>query len=185
MSPHFLALPLPSSIRSELARFCYGLPQVRWVPEENLHLTLRYLGPLSSSQVEEVQERLKGLFFHPFSLKLEGVGHFQGKGRHGVIWVGIRENTFVSSLKKNMDLLLRDLSLPSDPRPFHPHVTLGRFERLHPNRLHDYLLAQGSYQSADILIPSCQLLQSRQTPKQVIYEIIEEYFAVEPETGED
>lgn len=185
LSPYFLALPLPSSIRSQLARLCYGLPQVRWVLEENLHLTLRYLGPLSSSQILDVQEHLKFLFFHPFLLKLEGIGHFHSKGRHGVIWVGTRENAFLSSLKKNIDLLLRELSLPTDHRPFHPHVTLGRYERLHPNKLHDYLLAQADYQSEETLINSCHLLQSRQTPKHVIYEKIDEYFATKPEAGED
>ena len=68
MHSHFLALPLPPSIRSRLASFCYGVPHVQWVEEENFHLTLRHFGPLSDQNAALIEERLETLFFVKFSL---------------------------------------------------------------------------------------------------------------------
>lgn len=185
MFSYFLALSLPLSIRSRLASFCYGLPQVRWIEEENFHLTLRYFGPLSNIQLEEIQSHLEQLFFHPFFLTLKGVGYFRSRD-HGVIWMGTEENVSLLSLKKELDLSLKKIFLPTeDRRPFHPHITLGRYERLNMERLGEYLTQYADYQSEPIEINTCYLMKTQQTPKRVFYEIIQEYQASPFHIGED
>lgn len=184
MQPHFLAIPLPPHIRSKLASFCYGLPKVHWIEEENFHLTLRYFGPLNDTHLAQIQERLKSLFFPPFSLILQGAGHFHSKGNRGVIWIGVENNNQLLSLKKEINNQLRGLILPSDER-FHPHISLGYYERLNPEKLGDYLSALAVYQSEPIEITDCVLLRSQQTPKRVIYEVVDYYSASLLATGED
>lgn len=185
MHPHFLALPLPASIRSRLASFCYGLPQVRWVEEENFHITLRHFGPLTDAAVRDIHDHLQSLFFTSFSLVLQGVGHFSTKGKRNSIWVGVADNAALTSLKKEIDRLLRDLKLSPDEHAFHPHITLGHYERLNPERLGDYLMTHANYQSLPIEIASCQLMRSLQTSKHVIYEVVDDYAASKLATGED
>lgn len=185
MHPHFLAIPLPSSARSRLASFCYGLPQVRWIEEDNLHLTLRYFGPLPDPIVANIHERLEKIFFLSFSLILQGAGHFHSKVNRGVIWIGVAENLHLISLKKEVDRLLRGLDVPPENRLFHPHVTLGHYERLNPQKLGEYLATYADYQSLPIEVKSCLLMRSLQTPKRMIYETVEHYHASLPATGED
>ena len=185
MHPHFLAIPLPEPIRSRLASFCYGLPQVHWVHEENFHLSLRSFGPLSDSVLSGIQERLKHIFFSPFSLVLQGAGHFHSKGNRGSIWIDVAENPELSTLKKEIDQNFRDLILPSEGHRFHPHITLGYYEHLNPQKLGDYLAALADYQSDTIEVNSYLLMRAQQTPNRVIYQTIEHYSASLPATGED
>lgn len=184
MYPHFIAIPFPKHVQSRLASLCYGLPQVRWVEEENFHLTLRHFGPLSDTCLANIQEHLATLFFSPFSLVLQGVDHFHSKGKRGVIWIGVKESSALHSLKKEINRQLRDLALPPDEH-FHSHVTLGYYERLNPQRLGDYLLSLADYQSEPIEVTSCLLMRSQQTPQRVIYQIIDEFLAFPKITGED
>jgi 2'-5' RNA ligase len=185
MYSYFLALPLPPIARARLATFCYGLSQVRWVEEENFYLILRQFGPLTSQVLTTIHERLENLFFLPFSLVLQGVGHYHAKGNRGTLWMGVAHPSPLISLRKEIDRHLRDVQLRPDERSFHPHVILGFYERLDPQRLGDYLITHGDYQSWPIEVTSCLLLRSLQTSKHTIYEVIEEYLASQLATGED
>lgn len=183
MTSYYLALDLPPSIQLSLASLCYGLPQVQWVEENSFHLNLRFLGNLSLPQVEEVQQRFSSLFFSPFELTLQGVGHFHAKNR-GMVWAGALATPSLLKLKKEVDKALKGLSLPSEPA-FQPVVILGYYERLHADRLQDYLMNHAGYQSAPIEITSCSLLCRHTTAKRVFYEVIEQYEASPAATGED
>jgi 2'-5' RNA ligase len=185
MDSLFFALPLPGHIRSRLASFCYGLPRVHWIEEENFHLSLRHLGPVSNSNLLEIEERFKLFFFSPISLILQGVGHFHSKGNRGVIWMGALENPQISSLKKEIDGHLKGLTLPAEKHHFQPHITLGYYEHLNPQKLGDYLSTLTDYRSEIIEINSCLLMRKQQTPKRVFYQTIEHYSASLPATGED
>ncbi len=185
MHPHFLAIPLPSMIRSRLASFCYGLPQVRWVEEENFHLTLRYFGPLADPAVAAIHECLQNLFFQSFPLILQGMSHFPSKGNGGILWVGVAQNPHLSSLRKAIDRHLRELNLSIETRFSHPHIILGHYERLNPQRLGDYLTAHADYQSLAMEVTCYLLMRSFQTSKRMIYETLYHYPASLLATGED
>ncbi len=185
MHSHLLALPLPSSVRSRLASFCYGPPQINWLQEENFYLFLRHLGPLSDSLLKEIQDRLNALFFRPFFLILQGMGYFHSKGNHGTIWVGTAPNSELLSLKKTIDAQLRGLSLPSEDRSFHPHITLGYYDHMNMQKLGDYLTAYRDYQSESIEVTQCLLLRLQHTTKRTFYHLVEQYSASLPIIEED
>lgn len=185
MDSYLLAIPLPTKIRTRLASLCYGLPQMRWIDEENFHLTLRYFGPLSDQQLDIIQERLQTLFFTPFSFNLQGIEPFQSKNHRGALRVGISHDTDLFTLKKKIDGHLQNLSLPSEEHAFHPHVTLGHYERLNGERLGDYLSACADYQSESIEVTECLLLRTHSTPKRIFYQTLEHYLVSSPATGED
>ncbi len=169
MHPHYLALPLPFAIRSRLASFCYGLPQIDWVEEENFHLMLRNFGLLSDLPIREIQDRLRDLFFHPFPIVLQGIYHSFSKENRGKIWVGIVDNPALLSLKKQIESLLRGLELPTENRTFQPHITLGYYERINIQKLGEYLNVHADYQSESIEIINCVLLRAQHTSKRIYY----------------
>ena len=184
MYHYALIIPLPDQIRTRLASFCYGLPQVHWVENENFHLTLRFFGPLSDMHLAEIQERLKLLFYTPFSIVLQGFGYHHVKKDRGSIWIGIVDQSKLLILKKEINSQLRGLSLPTAESSV-PHITLGHCDRINPHKLGDYLTANNVYQSEPIEIRNCSLIRIQHTPKRVIYQIVEDYPASQPTTGID
>lgn len=183
MYNYLLAIPLPAKIRTRLASLCYGLPQVRWIEEENFHVTLRYLGPLNDQQLATIHERLQTLFFTPFSFMLQGIEPFHSKNHRGTIKVKVEKSTVFLDLKKKIDCYLKDLSLPNEEHTF--HVTLGHYDHLNGQRLGDYLSAQADYQSESIEVTECLLLRVHSTPKHIFYQTLEHYVASPPATGAD
>ncbi len=183
MDSYLLAIPLPAKIRTRLASLCYGLPQVRWVEEENFHIIVRYLGPLNDQQLAAIHERLQTLFFPPFSFILQEIEPFHSKNHRGAIRVKVSENKEFLELKKKIDRSLKDLSLPNEESTF--HVTLGHYDHLNGQRLGDYLSAQADYQSEPIEVTECLLLRVHSTPKHVFYQTLEHYAASLPATGAD
>ena len=184
MNSFFLAIPLPATTRTRLTSLCFGLQNVRWVEEENFHITLRYLGYLSDNDLQEIQEHLKSIYFSPFFVVLQGVSHFNSKGNRGTLWVGIAENPPLTQLIKEMNQLLKGFSLKAEEHA-HPYITLGRYDHLNFQKLGDFLSTFEHFQSEPIEVKSCLLMRTLQTPKRVIYETVEEYTASPLELGED
>lgn len=185
MDSYLVAIPLPANLRSRLASLCFGLPQVHWVDEENFHLTLRYLGHLTTHQLEDVQEKLSTLFFHSFTMTLQGIRSHHSKNHQGSIQLGLLSNPALLTLKKEVNACLTGLDLLKEEHPFIPHVTLGYFEKLHSEKWGDYLTTYADFQSLPIEVNDCLLLSSHQTPKRFYYKIIEKYQAALIERGED
>ena len=87
----FVALGLPEALCDELSAMCGGIPGARWVPAENYHLTLRFIGEVPKYQAQEVDEALAAIRAPGFELTLRGVGTFGKDGRMATLWVGVEK----------------------------------------------------------------------------------------------
>jgi 2'-5' RNA ligase len=135
----FLALPLPEGQRrllgvhvEECAR---RAPGYRWVPPDNLHLTLRFLGSLEASRLEQLRRGLEMVHAPSFELGLDGRGSFGPRAAPRVVWLGVgagREDC--ANLAEEIEDACRAIGLESEARPFRAHVTLAR-ARPAPSRL--------------------------------------------------
>ena len=72
----FVGLDLPWELRQRLAVLAGGIPGARWVPPDNYHLTLRFIGEVLPHQAEEVDLSLTTLRARGFELTLAGLGSF-------------------------------------------------------------------------------------------------------------
>jgi 2'-5' RNA ligase len=130
----FIAIELPPEIKKQLDALEERLksgqhPFVKWVDPEGIHLTLKFLGSISSDTVsgviQGVARALKGV--SPFNLQLGGLGAFPNWQRPQVIWVGVRgEVEKVVSLQRGIETILSPLGFPPESRSFSPHLTLAR-----------------------------------------------------------
>lgn len=104
---------------------------IKWVPVENIHLTLKFLGDVSESNQEMLSEIIQSsaLSHHNFELSIGGTGAFPNESRPRVLWVGVEAPTELSSLQRSIDLETARLGYKSDRRPFSPHLTIGRVSR--------------------------------------------------------
>ncbi|XFO65731.1 RNA 2',3'-cyclic phosphodiesterase [Sporomusa silvacetica DSM 10669] len=97
--------------------------------QANLHLTLQFLGEVSEQEMGPVVQALQKTAqdHSAFLLALKCVGSFGNKSPFRVIWGGIDGDTLsLTSLQKDLSILLSTLGFPQEKRSYQPHITLGR-----------------------------------------------------------
>lgn len=129
----FVALDLPEAHRREIARRSAGLaarlPPARWVPADNLHLTLVFLGATAEERLPDLRAALAPAFAGrgPLRLEVAGAGTFPPGRPARIAWVGLRGGPELLALQGRVAAAAADcLGLEPERRPFHPHVTLAR-----------------------------------------------------------
>jgi 2'-5' RNA ligase len=133
----FIALEIPASIQQAIQQQTAGLRKsadsslVRWVPADNLHLTLKFLGDVSSTNLQFVTQMLsREADQHPsFSMEISGIGAFPNPRRPRVIWIGIHAREVLPALYHGLETATTRLGYPPEERPFSPHLTIGRVKQ--------------------------------------------------------
>ena len=129
----FIAALIPAEVRRRLAEVEEKLrasgADVKWVPEENFHITLKFLGYVEPERLEAVvraaESAIKGL--SPFDVSLSGVGAFPKPSRPSVVWIGITEGgEELKALAERIEAAMERIGFGCEQRPFSPHITAGR-----------------------------------------------------------
>ncbi len=133
----FIAADLPEDLRHALERVTRhlkgelkGIP-IRWVPPENIHLTLKFLGEVSQRNLPFLVELLQGEVAdqRPFEFGVGGLGAFPDIRRPRVIWVGVKGPKELHDLHHAVENAMEKIGYARESRPFEPHLTLGRISR--------------------------------------------------------
>jgi 2'-5' RNA ligase len=129
----FIAIEMPPPVVDIVRRTQQALQRggvhMRWVKPENVHLTLRFLGDISTGDIDPIRCALEKLAAESPSatLRIEGAGVFPGPARPRVVWLGLGGQThLLGELHQRLSLLLSRLGFPEEKRPFRGHLTLGR-----------------------------------------------------------
>lgn len=107
--------------------------QVRWIPPESYHITLKFLGATEPEVANAIRDRLAAALapISPFEITTRGVGAFPNAHNARVLWAGIEDRDGgLSRIAAIVEDELDNLGFPREKRPFHPHVTLGRVKRV-------------------------------------------------------
>jgi RNA 2',3'-cyclic 3'-phosphodiesterase len=112
----------------EIGRLRDVAPDVAWVADANLHVTLKFLGQVDPARIPEIADAIgKAASRTPaFELDVRGLGAFPSTSRPRVIWAGLEAPRALAALAGDVDTALAALGLPRESRPFAAHVTLGR-----------------------------------------------------------
>lgn len=174
----FVAIELPRVLRAQIAHlieeFEKGDYPVRWVSEENLHLTLKFLGEIPTKLVEDVVKRLEtiGEELTPFSLSLKGVGGFPTHRSPRVIWLGVGEGEAqLREIQRRVEEALFEIGCKPEDRRFHPHLTIGRTK----GKADFEAIFKTQYHSKEFKVDSLTLFKSTLTPSGPIYEPIKRF----------
>jgi RNA 2',3'-cyclic 3'-phosphodiesterase len=124
----FVALDLPWEIKEELSDLTCNIPGARWVPTDNFHLTLRFIGEADRLQAEEIDLALATLRGRSFSFSLSGLGWFEKAGRVSTLWAGVERNEDLARLQAKVETALYRVGFAPDRRRFTPHVALARMD---------------------------------------------------------
>jgi 2'-5' RNA ligase len=125
----FVALRPPLPLRKALLAAMCDVPGGRWQDDEQLHLTLRFIGEVDRHAAEDVAAALGSVSHPAFDLRLDGVGCFDRRGRIDNIWAGVTPHQPVRSLHAAVTAALVRAGIPPEERAFVPHITLARFSR--------------------------------------------------------
>jgi 2'-5' RNA ligase len=132
----FIAVEIPLAIRQGVCQATSALqneigPLVRWVPIDNMHLTLKFLGDVSPSNVDMLTQMLRAEadLFDCFELHLHGLGSFPNPKRPRVIYIGIQAPAALETLQRGIESASRRLGYESEERGFSPHLTIGRVKQ--------------------------------------------------------
>ena len=102
---------------------------VRWVRPEGIHLTLKFLGDVSSDALPDIKAATENATagIGSISLRAEGLGCFPNMKRPRVLWIGLKgQLDALRSLRDQVEEQVSPLGYPTEKRPFNPHLTLGR-----------------------------------------------------------
>ena len=118
------------SIKAQLKTRLSDIP-IRWVPTINIHLTLKFLGDVSPTNIEVLNDilRLEAGKFSPFVISVGDLGAFPSIHRPRVIWIGIESPEELKSLHQGIEIETARLGYAPESRPFSPHLTLGRVSK--------------------------------------------------------
>ena len=132
----FVAVEIPAGIRQTICNTTADLrkgigPLVRWVPMENMHLTLKFLGDVSPANIDMLSQMLRAEadLFHCFDLHVSGLGSFPSLKRPRVIYIGIQAPAALETLQRGIESASRRLGYESEERGFSPHLTIGRVKQ--------------------------------------------------------
>ncbi|HEX2912294.1 MAG TPA: RNA 2',3'-cyclic phosphodiesterase [Chloroflexia bacterium] len=171
----FVAIDLPESVRAMLSRLCFGVPGARWTPDEQFHLTLRFIGEADPLLYRDIKKALGEVFVDPFELTLKGVGHFPPRGRPNVLWVGIEKNETLVKLRNRVENALVQTGVEPEGRKFSPHITLARLKDTPINRVGDFLTENALFQAGPFPVNEFYLYSSVLTSKGAHHTVEETY----------
>jgi 2'-5' RNA ligase len=144
----FIAIELPAAVRRDIAQHIDQLrrafPEVRasWSREDNLHLTLKFLGDVSVTRIANLSEACTAATsnIEPFELVIDGCGTFPPHGRPKVLWVGISSVRLETTqppllhLHQSIEDACAAAGFPRESRPYHPHLTIARLRESRDSR---------------------------------------------------
>ena len=130
----FVACELPDEVRRALGGIQddlrrLGAGRLRWARPEGIHVTLKFLGAVEESRVDQIAAAL-GSAIAPFELRLSasgGLGGFPPQAGLRVVWVGLEGDVEkLAALAGRVEAALAPLGFPPERRPFAAHLTLAR-----------------------------------------------------------
>jgi 2'-5' RNA ligase len=133
----FIAIDLPpdikEAIRSVIRVLSAGASCIRWVPVENIHLTLKFLGEVKEDLVPRIEKqlRLSAERHQAFNITVKGAGAFPDLRSPNVLWVGIEKSEALSFFFRDIEAGLSGLGFEPEARRFSPHLTIGRVRDKH------------------------------------------------------
>ena len=155
----FVAIRPPSFIRDALIDVMEGVPDLRWQSDEQLHLTLRFVGEVERPLAEDIASGLARVRVEGFALALAGVGEFE-QHRRGALWAGVTPHEHVKAVAAKIERACQAAGVEPEHRAFHPHITLARWSGRKP-RLDSFLQAHGRLSSRPWQVGEFVLFESR------------------------
>jgi 2'-5' RNA ligase len=170
----FVAIRPPASIRQFLLAAMGGISGARWQSDDQLHLTLRFIGEADRHLAGDIHAALGGVHHPRFDLSLSGLGAFDGRGYPDAVWAGVSPHEQVKALHRKVDAALLRVGVPPDERAFLPHITIARLNRS-AGPIGNLMEEAGGLASPRFTVDGFVLFESDLTNEAAVYSAMERY----------
>ncbi len=170
----FVAIRPPEAVIDALIDTMEAVENARWQDEEQLHLTLAFLGDVAERDVGDVAAALASVEFAPFPLTISGTGHFERKGLVHSIWAGVEEQPSLTGLQKRVATACRPVAPQMEARRYVPHITIARFSR-HSADIPAWLALNAPLRLDPFMVESFSLFESHLSHGPARYEELERF----------
>lgn len=169
----FCAIRPPSAICDILIDAMEDGSDLRWQSDDQLHLTLRFIGEVDRRTAEDVAAELERVRAAPFELALAGLGSFDHR-RGGAVWAGIEPKAPVAALAAKIERACQSAGIAAETRAFHPHITIARWSGHRPAAARAFLAGR-RLESAAWPVTGYTLFESRLSRHGAHYEPVADY----------
>jgi 2'-5' RNA ligase len=170
----FAAIRPPEPIRDLLIDAMDDSADFRWQDEEQLHLTLRFVGEVERPVADDLAVALGQVRAPGFELRIAGVGRFEQRNS-GALWAGVEPREPVAALAAKIERICQSVGLEPERRAFHPHITLARWKGRRTREVKDYLERTAGLSSEPFAVDSFILFESRLSRHGAHYEAVVPY----------
>jgi len=133
----FIAIDLSPEIHEKLEKVSRKLKNrfsslpARWVPTRNIHLTIKFLGDVSTSNLELIKGvlQVESRKYTPFEISIGDLGAYPTIQRPRVIWIGTKVPQELIDFHHGIENETARLSYTREKRKYSPHLTLARVPR--------------------------------------------------------
>ena len=168
----------------ELLQVYYGLKKdlalekIKWVEENNFHLTLKFLGNTYTSLIDQIIEVLEtaALNVPPFEMNIQNPGIFGSRYDPRVIWLGIENSPQLVDLANKVLDGLDKAGFPRDRQNFVPHLTIGRIKYIRDKKhLRNTIEKYHGKPLQKVIIKEFYLYESILTREGPVYKVIKKF----------
>jgi 2'-5' RNA ligase len=170
----FAAIRPPEQVRDLLIDAMDDSPDFRWQDDEQLHLTLRFIGEVERPVAEDLAAALAKVRAAPFELRVAGVGRFEQRSS-GALWAGVEPKAQAAALAAKVERVCQSIGLEPERRAFHPHITLARWKGRRTRELESFLERRRGLASHPWLVDAFGLFDSRLSRHGAHYEEVASY----------
>ena len=165
----FVAIRPPQLIRDLLIDAMDDGPDFRWQDDEQLHLTLRFVGEVERPIANDLADALSRVRANHFELRIAGVGRFEQRSSEA-LWAGVEPKAPVAALAAKIERVCQQVGLDPERRTFHPHITLARWKGRRSREVGDFVERRGGLASAPFEVERFVLFESRLSRHAAQYE---------------
>src|SRR5215213_1881756 len=170
----FVAIRPPEHVRDLLIDAMDDSPDFRWQDEEQLHLTLRFVGEVDRHVAADLADSLGRVRSPRFSARIKGVGSFDHRAS-GALWAGVEPKEPLATLAAKVERVCQHVGLEPERRAFHPHITLARWKGRRTRELADFLDRKRRLGSEPFEVHAFALFESRLSRHGAHYEEVASY----------
>lgn len=172
----FVAIPVGAPTSTAITALYDERADFRWNEEENLHLTLRFIGEVDEALKQAISAKLEEIAVEPFILPVEKMGAFPMRGQPQVVYAGLGSaHTRLFQLQHRVEEALAGLGLPLELRAFAPHITIARVSRCSPMGVNEFVKRHREFTAPPFKVERFCLYKTQMTHFGAQYTCLKEY----------
>lgn len=170
----FVAIRPPEQIRDLLIDAMDTSTDFRWQDDEQLHLTLRFVGEVERPAASDLADALSRIQTPSFAARIAGVGRFEQRNS-GALWAGVEPKAPLAGLAAKVERVCQQVGLEPEHRTFFPHITLARWKGRRSREVADFLDRRRGLSCEPFEVTEFILFESRLSRHGAHYEPVERY----------